>query len=150
MSAQGRRIVGDLHRHKQCWDFSQDRLAEDAAEAAAMGIYITMDYQTDPDGQTWDKLNEKYAKWKAKHRPGMLIGERDGHMKTQEELKGEITLDPDGMTQTYGLDDQAQNEAEWFSEGNDHRPAREFYALNAKAEELLNAVFDTRFKVIVG
>ena len=149
MSAQATRILNDLENHKRCWDFSVDRLAEDTAETAALGMFIQMDYQVDPDNNAWQRLNEKYEAWKRKNVPGAKISELEGHMKAVEQLKGYVDVLPDGMEQNYGIDPQASDEAVWFQEGNDRQPPREFYALSDIAIQHLDALFDVRFASIV-
>lgn len=149
MSRQAEQILADLARHKTCFDFHDGRLGEDVAEACALGIYVYMDYQVDSSGTPWQPLSKKYREWKEKKAPGMLMAELEGTMKTMDQLIGQLEYFPEGMAQTYGTDAPAQDEAEWFQEGNDKQPKREFYDFNDLAVQKIDEVLDARFASIV-
>ena len=145
-------IIADLERHKRCFDFTQDTLASDVAEALASAVYEYMDAGIDPRGASWIELSPAYLLWKTRHFPGRLISELHLLMKDPAQLKGELDATRNKLIQTYGLNEEAKLEAEWFSEGHSeqNRPPRPFYELNDLALVHLAAVFDARFQSVIG
>jgi hypothetical protein len=150
MSAEGAVILADLAKHAVCFDLTLDGLGERLAEALAVGVFAYMDAETDPDNNAWIPLSERYERWKSAHFPGLPMSHLYGLMKQPDQLKGTLNIKPDGMTQTYGTDEDAQNEAVWFQEGNDRQPARRFYDFNEQAEHLIADVLDDRFDQYIG
>lgn len=144
MSAQISPILADLQRHRHCFDLDRG-LAEPLAEATAAAIFEYMEAQVDPDGHAWEPLSEKYAEWKATHAPGAKMSELYYRMKAPDQLKGELGIDVYRLEQTYGLDLEARQEAEWFQEGNPNQPPRPFYAFNDLAAVYLANVLDRAF-----
>ena len=150
MSADGAVILADLAMHRVCFDLTLDGLGEHLAEALAVGVWAFMDVETDPQNNAWLPLSERYAEWKSQHFPGQLMSHLYGIMKTPDELKGTLDIRPDGMNQTYGTDEQAQQEAVWFQEGREpNQPERHFYDFNEQAEVLIADVLDVRFNTCV-
>jgi hypothetical protein len=144
MSAQGAALVAELDALKSVFDFTQHDLANQLAEAAAVGVFEAMEAQTGPDG-AWDELSEAYAEWKSRHFPGEKMSELHLKMKDPEQLKGVVTATPDRIEQTYGTDDEARQEAVWFQEGGGNQPPRPFYAFNGLVERTYAEVLDRRW-----
>jgi hypothetical protein len=141
-------VVGDLAAIKSALDLTHDGLGGKAAEATAAAVFEYMEVQVDPDNNPWVGLSDAYAERKARLAPGAPMAEFLGRvMKDPDQLRGELDISPDRMEQTYGLTDQARNEAAWFQEGDParNRPAREFYAFNDLATVYLADLFDDRW-----
>ena len=150
MSAQMNAILRDLERIPHAFAFDRDRFGERVAEETAAAIFEYMDAEYGPNNAPWIELAERYRRWKERHFPGRKIGELHLHMKDPMQLRGELQIGPDAMQQTYGLDEQARLEAEWFQEGHSgqNRPPRPFYTLNDLALVRLGELFDLRFHEI--
>lgn len=144
-------LLDDIDRMRHCFDFTDGRLAEDVAEATAVGIFEFMDAEVGPDGSPWIALSEAYAKWKAKHYPGRKMAELDLLMKDPAQLKGTLAVSRDQLVQTYGTVEEARLHAEWFQEGHtgQNRPPRPFYEFNDAAIQYLESVFDARFAAAI-
>jgi hypothetical protein len=133
-------VIADLERMRDCFNFTLNGLADLAAEAAAAGIFETMEAEVGSDGAPWPELTEEYADWKARHFPGEKMSELHLKMKDPGQLKGELDVSPARMVQTYGTDDEARSEAVWFSR------LRPFYGFSPFAVRLLDEVYDRRFE----
>ena len=140
-------LLASLERHTHVFDFTREELGENLARATAMGILEFMEEELDPGGTAWAELSFLYKKWKAEAYPGHKIGEVTGLMKNFDELKGEVFISPDGVTQEYGLSEETKLEAEWFQKGYEpqNRPPRHFYSFNTRASEYATKVLDERF-----
>lgn len=145
MSAQLAPILEDLDRHRRCFDLTADGFGEALAETAAAAVFEYMDQETDPDNRAWAPLAEWYAERKAEHFPGRIKAELYLLMKTPDQLKGTLEIEADRMVQTYGTDEEARQEANWFQEGSDVQPPRRFYAFNDLALVTLGGACDRRF-----
>lgn len=150
MSRQASLIVADFGRYKDLFDFTKDELSYEVAAVIAEGIYDYMAAELDPDGNPWPPLSEKYAEWKAKHFPGQDISDLHHHMRDPTQLVGSVGVWPHRMVMTYGKDEQAQDEAVWFSEGNERQPARPFYEFNELVLSRLRELFDRHFETVIG
>ena len=146
MSADGRKIASDLRRHAEAFRLDSG-LGVELAEASASGIFEYMEAMTDPSNAPWQPLSPKYAAWKAKHYPGRITAERELEMKAPDHLKGQLEIQAHMVIQTYGLNEQAKNEAAWFQEGDParNRPPRRFYDLNDLCLLYLSGVLDAHF-----
>jgi len=152
VSPQAKAVLDDVYDLYRLFDFTQGRLADDVALAAAAGIGHAMDSQVDPDGADWAELSERYARWKDAHYPGRPISVLTGHMRDPVQLNGQLTyVSRDRLVQTYGVDDEARQLAAWFQEGDPpHQPPRRFYELNDLAKALVGFVFDARLQSAPG
>ena len=150
MSPDAQRIVDDLERMKLFLRMDVDRLGEQLAEANAAAILQYMIAETDPDGNRWDPLSDRYAEWKAEHFPGQLMSHLYGVMRTSEEVYGTVVVQEYSTHQKYGVTEEAEQEAVWFQEGNDNQPARRFYDINELGGRLIADVLDGRFDEYVG
>jgi hypothetical protein len=146
MSAQMDKIITELERMKLTFNLAHEDLGQHLAEANAAGIKAFMDQEIDPGGSAWPSLSFGYAYFKEMFYPGQLMAHLEGVMKTDENLIGSLWVSPTEMRQQFGTEEQAQQEAAWFSEGNENQPPRPFYELNdlgcAKIAEVLDARFD--------
>lgn len=145
MSPQCAAIVADLERFKSLFDFTQRDLANQCAETIAAGIFEYMDAQVGPDNAPWIALSEKYVEWKAKAAPGEPMAVLYRLMKDPTQLYGTLATTAHRLVQTYGTSEEAQQQACWFQEGNDHQPARPFYALNDLVLITLATILDAHF-----
>jgi hypothetical protein len=150
MSVQGAAIAADFERFKTLFDFTRNDLGKEVAELIAAGIFEYMDAQVDPSNIPWVPLSDKYAEWKAKRFPGEKMSELYLRMKAPDQLKGEVEITTHRVAQTYGLDDEARQEAVWFQEGNDRQPGRRFYEFNDLVLNELAALFDRHFDSVIG
>ena len=140
------RIIAELERMKHTFDFAFEDLGQHIAEANAAGIMAFMDAELDPGGSPWPELSERYAAWKERYYPGYPMARLYGVMKTDEQLIGSLFVSSTLLRQQYGTTEEAQQEAAWFSEGNDRQPPRPFYEFNdlscARIADVLDARFD--------
>lgn len=125
-------------------DLDRKGLGEKLLDAAFEGIKLNCMMGLDSDGRPWPELSAAYAAWKAARYPGSRIGYRDETMLADDQLRGVRAVARHEARMTYGVTDDARQEAGYFIEGDParHRPAREFYALTTLAVALSGAILD--------
>lgn len=97
--------------------------------------------QTTPDDVAWKPNAPGYAASAAK--AGKPIGVLHGRMLDTTQLRGVREIEESSADMTYGVDDEARQEMEWFSEGNGRgQPAREVYGFDEKDEAALDDFFE--------
>lgn len=138
-------IAADINRLADCFHFRREGFGEALMDAAAEGILVAMDAQEDPDGNPWAPLSERYRDWKSRKFPGNPMAVLYGVMKTEENIRGQRLVLSTMAIMTFGTDDLAKQEAEWFQEGNENQPPRPFYAFTRASVEACDGLCDERF-----
>jgi hypothetical protein len=140
-------LIPDLTAMREPFNFAANSLGHNAAEITADAILLAMDAEFDCDGVPWEPLSYTYAQEKAILAPGEPMSVLYGHMKTKDQMMGDIIVMPKTMTQTYGQDPLAKEEAEKFQEGGavtgTRQPKRSFYGFNFHALRKLADFFDS-------
>lgn len=141
------KIVADLERHKKLFDLTRDDLGRQLCKAATDGCQECIAGQHAPDGSPWAPLDRHYEEWKAFHFPGLPMGVLHQVMSNPNEVAGEVDVTADRARVTYGITEQAKEEANWFQdpEGG-HQPPRRFFGLTEGAQEESRKLLDKRFK----
>jgi hypothetical protein len=145
VTGQAAAVVADIERMRDAFDFTKNGLDLAVAGASARGIDEQMDSQADPDGTPWEPLSERYDRWKQLTVGGLPMAELFHVMKTIEQLTGSLEVSRDRMVQTYGVTEEARQEAYWFQDPQGDQPPRRFYELNAAAIDHVTQVLDDRF-----
>ena len=112
--ARSDRQVAALERHRSRLDLRHDGLGEDLCKIATDGVLECIIGEHGPDGSAWPDLDARYEAWKARHYPGRPMGVKDFVMARPEEVAGEVVVESDRATVTYGISDRARVEAAWF------------------------------------
>ena len=145
-SPQLARILADLERHRTIFDLDNDRLGEELMDLDVVHIIVQMAAERDPDGTQWPELSDAYAKWKAGVSPSNPISYLYGLMDDPEQLMGERSVSADEATMTYGVTEDARQEAVWFQDPqNGSQPERPFYAQTAAGIAAKDELLDRRF-----
>lgn len=152
MSRQLQAILSDLRRHRQFADFTHDGFGERLMNIDVTAIEARCRAELDPYGHEWAALSEAYAAWKKKMLGRDQIGILFRRMLAHEELRGSRYISATDALMTYGVTEEARNEAEWFQEGDParNRPPRPFYDFTASANQTRQAYLDKRFEKYVG
>jgi hypothetical protein len=139
------KIRADIARHKKLFDLERDELGKHLCKAATDGVQECFAGQHSPDGEGWEYLSPKYDEWKSFQFPGNPIGVLHQVMANPNEVAGEVVVTPDKATVTYGISDQARDEAVYFQEGNSHQPERRFWGLTETSVDKSKTLLDARF-----
>jgi hypothetical protein len=139
------RIASDMDRHRHLFDLARDDLGRKLCKAGTDGVQGCIDRQESPEGVRWADLSATYEEWKSFQFPGNPIGVLHQHMADPHEVAGDIVVSPEHAVVTYGITDQARQEATWFQEGDGHQPARPFWGLTADALKEAEGLLDARF-----
>jgi Phage virion morphogenesis family len=150
VSANLARMKATLDRHRKLFDLTQDNLGQRLCKAATDGVQACIAGQHEPDGTPWQPLSEHYEEWKAFHYPGLDMGVLHQHMANPHEVAGEVEVYAARAVVTYGISEQARQEAVWFQEGSGRpghgQPARRFWGFTADSLEAVKAILGDRLK----
>lgn len=126
------RLMADLRRHRQAFDFTKDNLGSDLLDIAEDSHRRCLDEERSPDNTPWMPLNPRYERWKSTYFPGKPMGELYGIMKAPAEIEGERDIGPRKAWYIFGKTDEARAEAAHFEEGDpaNNRPGRPFTGLD--------------------
>jgi Phage virion morphogenesis family len=143
------KILADLERHKHLFDLDRDDLGRKLGKAFTDGVQECIAGQHDPDGQGWEYLSPAYEEWKGFQFPGNPIGVLHQTMADPHEVAGEMTtLTATQATVTYGITEQAKQEAQWFQEGDAHQPPRRFWGFTPDSLDEVKKLLDERFATV--
>lgn len=148
MSRELTAILNDLDQHANAFDLSHG-FGSDLMVEAAGAIEEQMDAELDPDGVAWEPLSEAYEKAKDAQTSGAPMAVLFGVMKTFYNLLGRQWISAKECRQTFGQDEQATDEAEWFQEGNANQPARPFYEIPDAGVKKLDDLTDHQFDLAI-
>lgn len=147
------KLRATLGRHSHGFDLDRDDLGRRLCKAATDGVQYSIAREETPDGQRWADLSEKYEEWKSFNYPGNPMAVLHGTMADPREVAGEV--DPPSATRaivTYGVSEQAREEAAWFQEGGGKpghgQPARPFWGFTEESRKEVKSILDARFKQI--
>lgn len=143
------RIRADMDRHRHAFDLDRNNLGRDLCKAATDGVQATIAAEESPDGKRWDELSEEYDEWKSFQFPGEPIAVLHQIMADPHQVAGEPpAVTADLAEVTYGITEQAKQEAAWFQEGGNGRPARPFWGLTAASIAESGRILDARLASI--
>ncbi|WP_435005157.1 hypothetical protein P12x_003051 [Tundrisphaera lichenicola] len=150
MSVQFDKIKAILGRHKRLFDLAEGNLGADLCKAATDGCQECLAAEQDPDGNPWPPLSGPYEEWKSFEYPGNPMALLHGVMANPREVAGEIEVAADSATVTYGVSEQARQEAEWFQEGvkRTGQPPRRFWGFTSDSLAKARAILDERFSTV--
>ena len=128
---------------------SGQELGRDMVAITALGIVDrTLGNQQDVDGEPLAENRGEYKK--RKDRKGLPVGvglaEQSGdRMLSLPQITGEVTVEPEQATMTYGQSEAARRKSQWFTAGSDgsqgiepsgakNQPSRPFFALDQYIE----------------
>lgn len=129
-------------------------LGEVLIEVIALGILRrTLADQTDAKGKPYAALNEKYLRWKINQGFSQLKNVQTGKMISLDELKGQVTVQANLATMTYGRSEATRQLAEWATEGRKGgkggRPPRPFYDLSKDDEKRIDAACERAIEATI-
>lgn len=136
-----------LERHRHLFDLDRDKLGEDLCKAATDGAQECIAGEYSPSGEGWEYLSPEYEEWKEFAYPGHPMALLHGVMANPRQVAGE--LDPPDRTRaivTYGITEQARDEAAWFQRGNAHQPPRPFWGFTEDSREAARKILEARLK----
>jgi len=136
-------------------------LGDEMADVIAAGVQArTLEQQQSPSGGTLAANRGGYGRRKrARGVPvgvGLVGNDVGGEMLEFEQVRGQVAIGPNDLVMTAGLDADAKEKVEWFSEGNpaNNQPPRPFYELDAAIEgqidDLLDQTADRRIRALGG
>jgi len=145
------RLLGEL---MQTFDLTRvgssgQELGRDMVAVAALGIVDrTLGNQQDADGEPIAENRGEYRKRKDKRGlpVGVGLAEQSGdRMLSLPQITGEVSVEPELCSMTYGQSEAAKRKGMWFTAGSDgsqgiepsgakNQPARPFYALDEYIE----------------
>lgn len=142
-------IRADLERHKHLFDLTRDDLGRRLCKASTDGVQRCIADECTPEGQPWVPLSEAYEEWKSFQFPGNPMGVLYQHMANPREVAGKVQVTTNQAVVTYGVSDQAKQEATWFQEGSGRpghgQPPRPFWGFTdeslAEVAKILDAAF---------
>ena len=141
------KIRADLERHRHLFDLDRDHLGRDLCKAATDGAQECIAGEHDPDGKPWDKLSPRYDEWKSFQFPGQPMGVLHQVMANPREVAGEPPeVSAERATVTYGVSEQARQEAEHFQEGDARQPPRPFWGFTADSTKEAGQILDRKFQ----
>lgn len=146
--AASAKIRADLERHRHLFDLTRDGLGVALCKAATDGVQYAIAREESPDGTKWADLSPAYAEAKALSHPGNPISLLEGVMDNPREVAGEVVVSAEKATATYGVSDQARQEAIFFQEGNSNQPPRPFWGFTKESEAEARRILDERFKSV--
>lgn len=138
------KVRDDLVRMRDLFDLSKDDLGRTLCEIATDGVMDNMQDETDPDGGKWEPLSDAYGKWKANQFPGQPMAVLHHLMSDPAQVKGILAISRNEAVVTYGVSEQAREEAAWFIEGGPNRPARNFWGITGPALQLIDETLEQR------
>jgi len=139
------KIQSDIARHRELFDLTRDKLGADLCKAATDGVQANLANETQPDGNRLADLSTAYDEWKQFHYPGQQISYLHGVMDNPREVAGEVAVSTDQAEVTYGVSEQARQEYDRFSAGNDHQPPRPTWGFTRASESEARTILDARF-----
>jgi hypothetical protein len=141
------RISDAIRRHRGLFDLTRDDLGRNLCKAATDGVQGCFATETDPDGNRWPDLSPAYEQWKSFQFPGDPIGVLFRVMANPREVAGDIQVSDDLAVVTYGISEQARQEATWFQDPqNRNQPPRKFFGLTESARAESRSILDDRLK----
>lgn len=145
MNATLGKILDRLDRQRHLFDLDRGDLGQELCKAATDGVQYAIAREEDPDGVAWAPLSDAYREAKEFSHPGNPIAVLEGAMADPREVAGTVEVSRDEAAVTYGVSDQARQEATWFQEGNANQPPRPFWGLTADAKAESRRILDERF-----
>lgn len=138
-------IQRDLRKHLDAFDLRRNGLGRELCGITTDGVQDTIAAQQTPDGDPWAPLSEPYATSKARNFPGQPMGVLHHLMADPAQVSGIVRVTRNEAAVTYGVSEEAREEAEWFQEGGSNQPPREFWGINPDAMQLVGETLDQRF-----
>lgn len=128
---------------------SGQELGRDMVSIAALGILDrTLGNAQDADGEPIAENRGEYRK--RKDRKGLPVGvgldeQTADRMLSLPQVTGEVSVEPEQATMTFGITEAARRKSQWFTAGSDgsqgiepsgakNQPSRPFYALDEYIE----------------
>ena len=145
MSRRLSKVRSDITHLRGLFDLTRDGLGKDLCKAATDGVQATIAAEQAPDGTPWDELSAGYEEWKSFQFPGSPIAVLHGTMADPREVAGVPTVASDFASVTYGVSEQARQEAVWFQEGDENQPGRPFFGLTEASRARILEILDGRF-----
>lgn len=139
------KIQGDIARHRVLFNLVRDGLGKSLCSTATDGIQACIDGHHEPDGTPWLDLSPDYEEWKSFHYPGQPIGKLHDLMSDPAEVAGDVIVFDDEALVTYGITQQARDEAEWFQKGHGTQPPRPFWGFTEASLGEVRNLLDARF-----
>lgn len=136
----------DVRRMRDLFDLTKDDLGRTLCEIATDGVMDNMQDETDPDGNRWPDLSEGYAKWKSAQFPGQPMAVLHHLLADPAQVKGILAITRNEASVTYGVSEEARQEAGWFIEGDPdrNRPPRDFWGITRPAMQLIDETLEQR------
>jgi hypothetical protein len=135
--------VAALERHKTFLDLARDDLGVELCRIATDGCLECIVGEHDPDGVPWPPLDAEYEAWKQAHYGGLPMGVLHFVMARPEEVAGVVAVTATTAMVTYGVSDQARQEAGWF------QAWRRFWGFTDASREKVRAFLKGRFRAVV-
>lgn len=151
MSVDGNRIMRKLKTHALFLDFRHQNLGDDLCGAFTDGTMRSILAEESASGAGWPALSPKYEEWKSRRFPGQQMGHLYGLMTDPAQIRGEIEVHRDSAQTTYGITEEARNEAAWFQRGDagQNRPPRPFWGFTPSSRAAVRRILATRFRRMV-
>lgn len=138
-------ILNDLEAMKAIFDLSQG-VGADFLESTSQAVFAQMAAESDADGNPWPALSSSYERWKSANFPGEPISRLHGLMREIDQVRGDQHVESELASMTFGLDEQARAEAEWFQDPeNPGQPPRGFYDFGSAVVAAVTPTIDGRF-----
>lgn len=136
----------DIARMRSLFDLTRDDLGKTLCEIATDGVMDNMQDETDPDGNPWAPLSDAYGAWKANQFPGQPMAVLHHLMADPAQVKGIQAIARNEAVVTYGVSQEARDEAAWFIEGDEarNRPPRNFWGITGPALQLIDEMLEQR------
>jgi hypothetical protein len=133
-------VKAAIERHRRIFDLAENNLGRDFCKAATDGVQANIAGEHDPDGNPWPPLSPDYDEWKSFMYPGQPMGVLHQVMANPHEVAGEVEVTPELATVTYGISEQAREEAAAF------QARRKFWGLTEDSRKASKAILDERFR----
>lgn len=132
MSAEVVPILQRLDRHLAMFDLTKDTLGADLLEIASVGAHNALIAGEDVNGRPLAPLTTGYRVWKEREYPGLPIGFLELEMGRLDNFRGVQEIEETEATVTYGLNERAREELDWFCQGDPpNKPPRNVWGFTA-------------------
>lgn len=139
-------VHADLARLRTLFDLTRGGLGATLCGIATDGVMDNLADEKDADGNRFAALSPDYEAWKSRNFPGQPIGLLHHLMADPAQVSGVPDVSRDRAAVTYGVSEEAREEAAWFIEGDPerNRPARDFWGLTREALRLVDETLEER------
>ena len=139
-------IQGDLKSLRNLFDLKRDGLGALLCAIGTDGVQDNLAAEITPDGEAFADLSPLYEAYKEAHFPGQPIAVLHHLMADPAQVAGIVRVNSHEAEVTYGVSGEARAEAEWFIEGNERQPPRDFWGLTKEALQRIGETCDARFE----